>query len=464
VARLLITAAAAAFLVLAGPASAASLEPWKAAADVRTTLAEAQRALVLGEPAKARKLVAEATALQLGVLGPAAQPGLAAAGEASEAKDPVALEVARAATWTAVLAEAVERATAAAAAGDVDQARAWLLVREFRKPTRFTRPGADGTLALQGLAERRLAAGAAAAAVRADLLDTYQARLRASLEAVTTAAEQGFDVSRAGAAALARGYFATLAAAYAGQRSPAEARAAAAAFDELVAAAQAGNDAGVEAAQAEIDAALEGFRTAPLSEAEELRRAGQLLRFLALVPIEYGRGVKTARSRSTSRSRRPSRSATAPPRPSVTSSTCSRSRTGRTRGGSATCSTGWRRTSALRPGAARSPTPATSRAPPTRRSTSWTRSTRRSGRERARLRTSTSSRPRWTGSTARWPPASSRRRSRRARGLRPLRVRAGAAVARSRQRPLRGGRGPLLVRRRRLARPRAAREAQGRPG
>ena len=59
-----------------------------------------------------------------------------------------------------------------------------------------------------------------------------------------------------------------------------------------MAAAQAGNDAGVEAAGAEIDAALEGFRAAPLSEEEELRRAGQLLRFLALVPIEYGRGVK----------------------------------------------------------------------------------------------------------------------------------------------------------------------------
>ena len=216
----------------------------------------------------------------------------AAAAEAAAAEDPVALEVARAATWTAVLAEAVERATAAAAAGDVDEARAWLLVREFRKPTRFTRPGADGTLALQGLAEGRLAAGAAAAAVRADLLDTYQARLRASLDAVTAAGEQDFDVSRAGAAALARGYFATLAAAYAEQRSPAEARAAAAAFEDLVAAAEAGDDGGVGAAQAEIDAALEGFRAAPLSEEEELRRAGQLMRFLALVPIEYERGVK----------------------------------------------------------------------------------------------------------------------------------------------------------------------------
>ena len=52
----------------------------------------------------------------------------------------------------AVLAGAYEAVTAATAAGDVDSARAWLLVREFRKPTRFSRPGADATLALGALA------------------------------------------------------------------------------------------------------------------------------------------------------------------------------------------------------------------------------------------------------------------------------------------------------------------------
>jgi high-affinity iron transporter len=287
----IVAAAAAAFLALGGTAAGASQEPWKAAADVRTRLAEAQRALVLGEPARAKRLARKAAALDLGALGPAAGPGLATAVEAARAEDPVALEIARAATWTAILGEAVERATAAAAAGDVEEARAWLLVREFRKPTRFTRPGADGTLALQALAEGRLAAGPASAGVRADLLDTYQARLRASLETVSSAGGQGFDISRAGAAALARGYFAMLAGAYAEQRSGADAERASATFAALVTAARNGDDAGVEAAQAAIDSALEGFRAAPLSEEEELRRAGQLQRFLALVPIEYERGV-----------------------------------------------------------------------------------------------------------------------------------------------------------------------------
>jgi high-affinity iron transporter len=291
----LLAAIAAVLLALAAPASAARQAPWQAAADVRTTLAAAQRALVLGEPARARRLVAKASALRLGALEAAGTPGLAAARKAVDAEDAVALEVARQATWSAVLVEGLERATAAAAAGDVAEARAWLLVREFRKPTRFTRPGADATLALQALENGRLAADAAAAAVRADLLDTYQARLRASLEAVASAGDEGFEVSRAGAAALARGYFFTLAAAYAEQRTEAAAVAVTAAFDRLVSAAKAGTNAGVEAAAAEIDAALEGFRAAPLGPDEQLRRAGQLQRFLALVPIEYGRGVEGGR-------------------------------------------------------------------------------------------------------------------------------------------------------------------------
>ena len=36
---------------------------------------------------------------------------------------------------------------------------------------------------------------------------------------------------------------------------------------------------------------LNNFRAAPLSPAEQSRRAGQLLRFLSLVPVEYERGV-----------------------------------------------------------------------------------------------------------------------------------------------------------------------------
>lgn len=279
----------------AGAAAPQADEPWRAAADVRASLAAAQHALVLGDRRRAERLVADARALRLGDLTEPARRGLRAATRAVEAGDPVALEVARATTWTALLGESLERARAAAAAGDAETARAWLLVREFRKPTRFTRPGADATLALQALAAGRMAPAAAAADVRTDLLDTYQARLRAALDAIGVAGDEGFDVARAGSAALARGYFALLAEAYAEQRGREPADAAAAASERLVEAAAAGDDAAVGSARAEIEAALEGFRAAPLGEEEELRRAGQLERFLALVPVEYDRGVEGGR-------------------------------------------------------------------------------------------------------------------------------------------------------------------------
>ena len=86
-----------------------------------------------------------------------------------------------------------------------------------------------------------------------------------------------------------------LAPAYEKQRSASEAAAAADAFESLVTGAEEGDDGAVDSALGEIEAALEGFRAAPLSEEEELRRAGQLQRFLALVPIEYERGVDDGR-------------------------------------------------------------------------------------------------------------------------------------------------------------------------
>ena len=48
--------------------------------------------------------------------------------------------------------------TAAAGRGDVERARAWLLIRDFRQATRFTRPGVDATTALDALEAGELSA------------------------------------------------------------------------------------------------------------------------------------------------------------------------------------------------------------------------------------------------------------------------------------------------------------------
>jgi high-affinity iron transporter len=128
---------------------------------------------------------------------------------------------------------------------------------------------------------------AAATAVRTDLLDTYDGRLRSALDALADA-EAGFDVRRAESAALAAGYWSILRAAYVAQRGESRARRVDGAVALLA------GPAPVAAAE-RLERMLEGFRAAPLSAEEQLRRAGQLERFLKLVPIEYGRGVEDGR-------------------------------------------------------------------------------------------------------------------------------------------------------------------------
>ena len=263
---------------------------------MRTTLAEAQRALVLGEPDKAKELVDKAASLPLGAFGRAAKPGLADAKEAVAAEDPVALEIARAATWTAILAEAASRAVAAAAAGDVDEARALA--------PRSRVPHADTLHPAGCRRDARPQAWSRAAWPQARPRRSPRRPLRHVPGAPPGRARRRRDArpSRtspcgcAGAASLARGYFAILEPAYAKQRSAGRGR-----RDDrpLRGAGGGGPGAGSRSARrapsATIDEALEGFRAAPLSEEEQLRRAGQLQRFLALVPIEYGRGVDDGR-------------------------------------------------------------------------------------------------------------------------------------------------------------------------
>jgi high-affinity iron transporter len=129
--------------------------------------------------------------------------------------------------------------------------------------------------------------------VRADLLATYDNRLRAALAAIEETDKSGFGVRRAEEASAAQGYWRILRGSYAAQRDPGSARRLDTAFDALAAAAAAGRGAPVTLRR--IEDALEGFRAVPLGTEERIRRAGQLQRFLELVPIEYARGVEDGR-------------------------------------------------------------------------------------------------------------------------------------------------------------------------
>ena len=81
-------------------------------------------------------------------------------------------------------------------------ARAWLLVREFRPPTRFSRAAADATLcARPARAGRRSRPPLRQPRSATDLLDTYDGRLRAALAGLGEAEQLGFAAhSRRGGA------------------------------------------------------------------------------------------------------------------------------------------------------------------------------------------------------------------------------------------------------------------------
>jgi high-affinity iron transporter len=146
------------------------------------------------------------------------------------------------------------------------------------------------------LAVRKLGAGAStpdqtAEAVRGDLLDTYQAQLEAELNDIAGAAPDRLSPTQAEAVGLAAGRWPVLADAYETQQGAAARAKADAVFAALPAAVANGDNAAFTRALADATAIATGFRAAPLTEAEQARRAGQLLRYLSLAPVEYGRGV-----------------------------------------------------------------------------------------------------------------------------------------------------------------------------
>jgi high-affinity iron transporter len=290
-------------VALAAPASATAAAPWRAASQVRDALFDAQTQLIVGTQASAERAVARgATAyrgrLRAGIRAAdpaadqAARRALADATTAVRRSDAAALAGARGALRAAIFRGSYAATLTAVDRGDAATARGWLLLREFRTATRFTRPGANATLAVERLAEGKLDPRRAHEAIAKDLLDAYQARLRELLDDAARGVDRNLAPRRAEAGAQAAGYFEILADRYAEDRGEAAAESARAAYAELRRVALGRDLAAFAAARDRAAEALEGFTAAPFTDAEAARRAQQLLRFLALVPVEYGRGVK----------------------------------------------------------------------------------------------------------------------------------------------------------------------------
>lgn len=298
---LLLLLSALAALTAAAPAAAG--QPWRAAEQARQDLFSAQTALDLDEPADARAEVARAQRRLRAGLGDAGGPaarrtlrtGLDDARAAVRDGDAVALAAARGEVQAGAFAIAVDEALAALARDDATAARRWLLLRDFRTATRFTRPGVDATLAVRALAEGRTSPRRARLITQKDLLDAYQSKQRELLGDAERARRRGFRPAQAEAAGQAAAVFEILAPRYTEERGDENTERARARFAALRDAAVAGDDAAFARARAGIDRALDGFTAAPFTEQEQARRANQLERFVSLVPIEYRDGTEDGR-------------------------------------------------------------------------------------------------------------------------------------------------------------------------
>ncbi len=283
----------------AGRASAAeAVAPWQAFDALDGALFDAELAATTND-ADALAVAGRRAAVAAGELADGFDPSArasaarlrrAADGVVSE-RNGVDLAVTAATARATALSGAYETILAATRAGDLDTARAWLLVREFKPVTRFSHPSAASSVAIASLADGVIPRARAVRSIRSDLLDTYEALLRTSLSDTEDALRAGFPEKAAGSAATARGYWWILREAFVGQRGEAAAVRLDSAFDGLVGAARSGRPAATAGAAAAVVDDLLSFRAAPLTRSEQVRRAGQLIRYLGLVPVEYGRGV-----------------------------------------------------------------------------------------------------------------------------------------------------------------------------
>ncbi len=282
------------------PGMAEELSPAQAAEEVRASMVQAQLART-SDPAEAAELVSQAHDLYTEILAPEIsayapevyqriQTGFDQLASDSLTNETFAYQ--RAVVWTGILEGSYHIVLASIHSGDLQTAQSWLAVRQYRQATRFSRPNADATLALAQLQAGEISAEEAILALNADWLDTYQARLNEALYKLPEAEANGFTSRQAELAGLAQGYFSILTPAYQEQRGQSASTQAAQAFEALQSAALAGKP--LEAPLTRVNTQIDHFRAAPLSAAEQARRAGQLLRFLSLVPVEYGRGVSNS--------------------------------------------------------------------------------------------------------------------------------------------------------------------------
>ena len=300
----LLAASLLALSLVASPTKANEADPWRAVQQLQQQLFEAQKALVAGDAEQAQQTLLSARqsfeggplALQLS----AAVTGLderilqhfdhALAAVSADSLPDLASQDSQ--IWTLILLGSYTLTLEAIQNGDAEAAAQWLQVREYRPPTRFSRASASASLALVNLSAGEIESETALHQVRADLLDTYQSNLSSGLATIREGLDLGIEFRSSAAAGAVYGYWQIVGQEYANQFGAEAHGEASLLFEQLLEAVETGQETAVLQSVSAIEELVSSFRAAPLTEDEQARRAGQMMRFLALVPIEYGRGVK----------------------------------------------------------------------------------------------------------------------------------------------------------------------------
>ena len=179
-------------LAILGPVWAAGETGWQTADAIQKALQQAQLTLSNGDTASTTQLVDQAVRTTTADLRPLLSSdaaaaiqvltgALARADAAAQTNDLTAFAAASAGARTALFQIGVLETQAALRAGNPAAARGWLLVREFRRVSRFQRLNTDATSAVLQAQAGSIPTAAALATVQTDLLDTYQARLTEAL-------------------------------------------------------------------------------------------------------------------------------------------------------------------------------------------------------------------------------------------------------------------------------------------
>ena len=208
-------------------------------------------------------------------------------GEAVSRWDPSSAAAARATIWTGLLDGAFHATMTYLDGGRMADAADWLNIREYARTSRDT----AATIAMREALAGRLEANQARGVIEAELLGVYAGELRRAIAETRSHLAAGYEVQLAAARFRAVGLHALLSENMATRLGTQRAAANAAAFDRLAAADPLDRQA-LDALLADIERSLATYAPTSLSTEQRDRRVRLLTRFVAMVPVEYEKGVR----------------------------------------------------------------------------------------------------------------------------------------------------------------------------